>query len=183
MRQDERQLQEVLYREYLTPLKRYAFRLGAGRDELEDLVHETFITYYERYPLDWPEDNRRKLLITILHNKWVDLCRRRKKGQELEEPHCGGLVMEESAGFGKRVLSPEEEIMDQELCHEVWTLIRDMKPNWRDVLALKLLEGMSNKEICEILGISEIVCRSRLSRAKRELKSRLEKAGTFQNCF
>lgn len=34
---------EALYREYLVPLKKYAYRIGVGYDDIEDMVHEAFI--------------------------------------------------------------------------------------------------------------------------------------------
>lgn len=43
---------EALYREYLVPLKKYAYRIGVGYDDIEDMVHEAFIEYYKRYSLD-----------------------------------------------------------------------------------------------------------------------------------
>ena len=55
MRQDESELLQALYVEYLVPLKKFAAKLKVNEDEIEDLVHETFIEYYERYPLDWPD--------------------------------------------------------------------------------------------------------------------------------
>ena len=36
---------EALYREYLVPLKKYAYRIGVGYDDIEDMVHEAFIEY------------------------------------------------------------------------------------------------------------------------------------------
>ena len=45
---------EALYREYLVPLKKYAYRIGVGYDDIEDMVHEAFIEYYKRYSLDLP---------------------------------------------------------------------------------------------------------------------------------
>ena len=38
---------EALYREYLVPLKKYAYRIGVGYDDIEDMVHEAFIEYYK----------------------------------------------------------------------------------------------------------------------------------------
>lgn len=184
MRQDERRLLEVLYREYYIPLRQYASSLGVRNSELEDLVHEAFIAYYERYPLDWPEENKKKLLVTILHNKWVDLCRRRNRGYELEQEEAWerqSMIMEETASFLGHLRSPEEWVLSQEFCREVWELIRDMKKSWREVLSLHLVEGLSIREISGILEISEAVCRSRLSRGKRELRKKLGKAEFYQN--
>ena len=49
---EEKALFDALYREYLTPLKKYAYKIGVGYDDVEDMVQETFIEYYRRYALD-----------------------------------------------------------------------------------------------------------------------------------
>lgn len=54
---------EALYREYLVPLKKYAYRIGVGYDDIEDMVHEAFIEYYKRYSLDL--DHKVKLVLLI----------------------------------------------------------------------------------------------------------------------
>lgn len=40
---------EALYREYLVPLKKYAYRIGVGYDDIEDMVHEAFIESFNRF--------------------------------------------------------------------------------------------------------------------------------------
>jgi RNA polymerase sigma-70 factor (ECF subfamily) len=47
----------------------------------------------------------------------------------------------------------------------------------RDVVVLKLVEGLRFAEIAPRLGISEEACRARLSRALRTLRAHLEKEG------
>ena len=63
---------EALYREYLVPLKKYAYRIGVGYDDIEDMVHEAFIEYYKRYSLDLDHKVKLVLLIRILRSKWID---------------------------------------------------------------------------------------------------------------
>ena len=66
---------EALYREYLVPLKKYAYRIGVGYDDIEDMVHEAFIEYYKRYSLDLDHKVKLVLLIRILRSKWIGAAR------------------------------------------------------------------------------------------------------------
>ena len=51
--------------------------------------------------------------------------------------------------------------------------IENLKPVWRDTAILYFIEGRSYPEISEALGISEEVCRSRISRARKYLEGEL----------
>lgn len=53
MRQEERRLLKELYEDYSVPLKRFAASIGVHYDDIEDIVHDTIMGYYERYPMDW----------------------------------------------------------------------------------------------------------------------------------
>ena len=103
---------EALYREYLVPLKKYAYRIGVGYDDIEDMVHEAFIEYYKRYSLDLDHKVKLVLLIRILRSKWIDNRRqmRRREMLHLEDPDaaasgrsgCGRRDYEPSFGRGDR---------------------------------------------------------------------------------
>lgn len=68
MQQEETLLLQAMYEEYLIPLKKFAAKLGVKIEDIEDLVHETFIEYYMRYPLDLPDKVRTVMLIRILRS-------------------------------------------------------------------------------------------------------------------
>ena len=86
---------EALYREYLVPLKKYAYRIGVGNDDIEDMVHEAFIEYYKRYSLDLAHKVKLVLLIRILRSKWIDNRRqmRRREMLHLEDPDAEEEIM------------------------------------------------------------------------------------------
>ena len=67
---------------------------------------------------------------------------------------------------------PEQEL--------IWTLesaLRTLKPSLRNPLVLHVMEGMDYGEIGRILKMSESGVRSRVHRAKKHLKKRLEREG------
>lgn len=174
MRQDESRLLEDLYRTYLVPLKKAAVGIGVAYDDIEDLVHETMLCYYDNYPLDWNNKQKRAMLGRILYSKWVDQYRKNS--------HLAGVSIDNSddAGIVLRKLMEKDTlsyVIDNEVYREIRAIINDLKKDWRDVLLLNIVADMPVKEICELLEIRETVCRTRISRAKKELRERIRKSG------
>ncbi|MDX6514071.1 MAG: hypothetical protein QOE36_3575, partial [Gaiellaceae bacterium] len=55
--------------------------------------------------------------------------------------------------------------------------LRTLPAAQRDVVVLKLINGLSFREIAERLGASEAACKMRLSRALERLRAELEREG------
>lgn len=173
MRQEERRLLKELYEDYSVPLKRFAASIGVHYDDIEDMVHETIMGYFERYPMDWDAKLKTTILIRILCSRWTDCCRR--------SSHCITSIDDQNEEFmlmskllGKDTLT---SVMSNELHREVWKMIKSMKNDWRDVLLLRVIQELSTEETCRILKIPGTVCRSRLSRAKKELRRIILESG------
>lgn len=127
---------EALYREYLVPLKKYAYRIGVGYDDIEDMVHEAFIEYYKRYSLDLDHKVKLVLLIRILRSKWIDNRRqmRRREMLHLEDPDAEEEIMNLllEGEIGIQLL--DQEVIDRDIYWNVWKIVKSMKKDWRDVL-------------------------------------------------
>ena len=130
---------EALYREYLVPLKKYAYRIGVGYDDIEDMVHEAFIEYYKRYSLDLDHKVKLVLLIRILRSKWIDNRRqmRRREMLHLEDPDAEEEIMNLllEGEIGIQLL--DQEVIDRDIYWNVWKIVKSMKKDWRDVLILR----------------------------------------------
>lgn len=183
MRQDESALLEDLYIEYLVPLKKYAAKIGVSYDDIEDIVHETVIEYYERYRLDLPARIKTVLLIRILWSRWVDGNRKKRRYQflRMDDPNDEQEIVRKLLASDAMLEILDKDILERELYQELWDLIKGMKKIWRDVLLLRIIEDRSTEETCAILEIPGTVCRSRLARARKELRKRLEKTDIFKH--
>ncbi len=60
-------------------------------------------------------------------------------------------------------------------------ICRQIAPDYRTIITLNELEGFTNKEIAEILGISLDAAKIRLHRARARLKESLEAGCDFYN--
>ena len=129
-----------------------------------------------RYSLEFGDRQKRVLLTMILRCRWIDYCRKNKR--------CSSFGTYEHI----EIVSALEKLLDKDTLHyvmenDIYRQIRDlmdgMKKDWRDVLILYVLEGRTIKDTSQILGIAETVCRSRIFRARQELKRLLENKAIF----
>lgn len=81
----------------------------------------------------------------------------------------------------KQMILPGNEAVEaliepvQQQYDELWDILQEMKEEYRLVLVLFYYEGLSIRNISEVLGIPVGTVKSRLSRAKSELKDALER--------
>jgi RNA polymerase sigma-70 factor (ECF subfamily) len=76
--------------------------------------------------------------------------------------------------FESRTLNPEEVLLQIDNSARVRKAIETLPPNFREVLILRELEGMSYKEIAHITGMRIGTVMSSLSRARLHLRQLLE---------
>jgi len=70
--------------------------------------------------------------------------------------------------------SPEKLLESSRISQAIHDALRRISPKLRTVIVLKELEGLSYGEIAEVLDISEGTVKSRISRAREELRQLLE---------
>lgn len=181
MHHEKAALFEALYKEYLVPLKKYASKMGIGYDDIEDMVQETFIEYYKRYAFDLDPKIKQALLLRILRSKWIDNRRRvrRREMLHLEDPAAEEIILKLLLDGTMEIQLLDQVAADRDIYWNVWEIIRSMKKDWRNVLILRVLEGLTTAETCVILNIKPTVCCTRLYRAKAELQRRVLKAKLF----
>ena len=73
----------------------------------------------------------------------------------------------------------DQEVIDRDIYWNVWKIVKSMKKDGRDVLILRVLEGLTAEEACAVLKIKSTVCCTRLYRAKAELQKRVLRAKLF----
>ncbi|HEX4953203.1 MAG TPA: RNA polymerase sigma factor [Thermoanaerobaculia bacterium] len=152
-------------------------RLLGRAAEAEEAAQEVFLKLFRRGATFRPQGQLSTLLYRIAVNHCLNLLRRRKvlrflrlegEGEETEaprlDPHDG------RAG-------PHESLEARQRWREVRRAIDRLPENQRSVLVLARFEGLSYREIAEVLGITLGAVESRLVRAMRNLEVAQEKGG------
>jgi len=155
---------------HLDTLYRVALRLTADPTLAEDLVQDTMLKAYRSWRQYRPGTNARGWLLTILRNTFINDFRRRKHepvAMDLEavEPHAIYRSVQDT--------DPEGTFFSQIVDAKVVEAIDALPADFREVLALSDIEGMSYGEIAETLKIPVGTVKSRLFRARRQLQARL----------
>ena len=140
---------------YSPSLFRLAYSYCLNRSDAEDVVQEVFLSYLQHVPKCGSPEQLRAWLMTATANKCKNLLGSawRKRTLPLEDVHA----------------SPDHR--DEVL--EVRTAMTKLPPDLRGVVHLFYFEGMSTKRIAEMLHLSETAVRSRLHKARRQLKELL----------
>lgn len=166
---EENQLLLSLYDTYQKDLKKFIRYKGVAPDDLDDVIQEIFLAYCRNYSLTLPDDEKKKILLTIAKTKTIDYYRTKKDVDILNiDSLYGEMEMLSKYHMGDGL----EKVIHDETCREIREAIYSLKPEWRDVIMEYVVYGKSTKEVCEKLGIKESSLRTRLFRAKQYLRAK-----------
>lgn len=151
-----------------------AYKYMGNHEDASDMAQEALIKAYQAIGSFRSDASLGTWLGRIVANKCLDELRRGKRTQcqSLDEE----LATEE--GSVKKELkapdaSPEEQMEQAETAAYLQSLIDDLKPEYKAVVVMRELEGLSYEEIARTLDCSLGTIKSRLSRARRYLKEQI----------
>jgi len=151
-----------LYSIFLDRIYRYVFYQVKDKMTAEDITEEVFIKAWNAISsCQGKEETFSAWLYRIAHNRVIDIFRSREK----EQP----LVMDAVAETGRAELELETEIDHRELLDS----IAELPSNQKQVIILKYIEGLGNREIEQITGKKQGAIRILQMRALARLRERL----------
>ncbi len=160
------------------PLLRYVGRmLGHRDDETEDIVQETFIRLHKQVRKQGADSIKHlsTWLFRVAHNRTLDVIRKRKR-QKNKRPAVGldrDNVQEQIAND----MDALGEMLRKESRQVALEALAQLGPDVRQVILLKILQGMSLRQVAEIVGVSLSTVNYRLNQGLTELAGRLKRAG------
>jgi RNA polymerase sigma-70 factor, ECF subfamily len=157
---------------------RYAYRLCAGNaDDTEDLLSESLLDAFRSFDSYRGEGFDRWFFRMIANNR-IDMARRAKvrKAESLESAFSGpdGDVTREIADERS---SPERQVLDPVYSEPLQTALDSLSEDFRVVVLLCDVEQMDYQEAADTLGIPVGTVRSRVHRARHQMRKVLEKVG------
>ena len=163
-----------LVRRYEGKIFRLAQHVTQNREDAEDVLQETFMKAYEHLEQFKGDSKFYTWIVRIAVNQALMKLRRRKtdKSVSLDETIDTGedTVVREIAAWGE---NPEQQLSREELGGILDSAIEGLEPLYRSVFVLRDIEELSTEETAEALGLSVPAVKSRLLRARLQLREKL----------
>lgn len=157
---------------HLDALYHVALRLTRNRAEAEDVVQETYLRAFRSFGRFNPGTNCRAWLFTILRNAFLN--RVRGQGREVLEAEPERLETPEALDEARPIAGSPEEVFLQSVLHgDVDRALKALPLPFREAVVLVDLEGLSYREVAEVVGCPIGTVMSRLWRGRALLRHAL----------
>jgi RNA polymerase sigma-70 factor (ECF subfamily) len=167
---------EQLVKRYDRKLFRIAQSVTHNQEDSQDAVQETFLKAYQHLAEFRGDSQFSTWLIRITLNQSLMKLRKLRRTKEMS--------LDEDFGIDQDVLprevidwapNPEQLYSVSELRNILIKTIGELRPILRAVFVLQDLEGLSTDQTAEVLNLSQSAVKSRLWRARLQLRERLNK--------
>jgi RNA polymerase sigma-70 factor, ECF subfamily len=155
-----------LYDRFRDRVARFATGRLGDAEKAEDVTSETFEAMLRGLRGYRPGTDFEAWLFTIAHRRVADHFRRQARRRELRLEEAAG-----SPGDGGALAGPEEAVLAAERRAEVAVAFRRLRPDQQEVLALRVLGGLSAAQVGKVIGKSEGAVRVAQHRALLDLRS------------
>ena len=135
----------------------FAYRLTGNPADASDLTQEAFLRVFRAWRSFKPGTSFRSWIYRIVTNLYRDELRRRKGRYQQEE-------------IPPIPVHPIEEYIEGQLSEPVSKALAELNPEQRQIVLLADIEECSYQEIGQIVGCSVGTVRSRLHRARGQLR-------------
>jgi RNA polymerase sigma-70 factor, ECF subfamily len=167
---------EELVKRYDRNVFRIAQHITQNREDAEDVVQDAFLKAYGNLNQFQEQSKFYTWLVRIAVNEALMKLRRRRPERtvSLDED-----VKTEEDSIPREVAdwspNPEQQYSQAELKQILSKTINGLPPSFRTVFVLRDVEGLSTEETADALNLSIPAVKSRLLRARLQLRERLTK--------
>ena len=162
-----------LIRRYQDRLFNMVYRVVGNVEDAQDIVQDTFLNAYRSLNSFKGDAEFFTWLYRIAWNTAVSLKRKQKAALSLHGSRNGQSGIDPLDGSESSQPGHALEKAEQET--RIQAALNRLSPEHRAVLILKEMEGQRYEDIAEILGVPVGTIRSRLHRARMELRDILER--------
>lgn len=165
-----------LFRRYGEKVYRLVFRILHNREDAEDAVQEVFLNIFRKIDTFRGDASLSSWIYRIAANTAFMKIRQRKSRPtlSLELPPDW---FEEDGRYVREVVDFSQQADQLARNHELRSLliaaVNMLPDSFRLVFFMKDIEGMSNQQIANALGLSVAAVKSRLHRARLQLREQL----------
>ena len=159
---------------YYEMIYRLAIKMLNNPQDAEDILQETFIKAYRNLKNFDGRSNLSTWLYRIATNESLMFLRKRKPDSvSIDETIDTGEGEHRPVYIVDWGNLPEEELMSEEAQAYLDQAVDNLPPSLRVVFVLRDIQGLSTRETGEVLDLSEVAVKTRLSRARLRLREEL----------
>jgi RNA polymerase sigma-70 factor (ECF subfamily) len=114
-------------------------------------------------------------LFRVTHNLTIDMLRQRTKSRRPPVTNADPSVLSEEQAADE--LDALGEVLRQEARQVALRELAQLDDQQRQVVLLKVIQGMTLRQVAKVIGISVSLVNYRLNQGLTELSQRLKKAG------
>jgi len=159
---------------YEKPIYNFCLRMLSNAQDAQDLSQEVFIKVYKNISKYKSRDGAsfKNWLYRLANNACIDEIRKRKSRvhpESLDKPmELDENEMERQIDSG--LATPEETAIKNERRAAVGNAIRKLPAEFRRMIVLRDLRGLSYEEIADITGVKLGTVKSKINRARGKLR-------------
>ena len=153
------------------------FRMIGNREDARDLTQEVFIKAFRRIKSFEGRSSFGTWLYSIAVNQAISERRRRSAASRGGRIHMSRLDGDETQGRYDppgNGPAPDERLRADETRQRIEQAIAELADDYRAVVLLREVEGLDYDSIGDVLGCSRGTVKSRLHRARQELRRKLQ---------
>lgn len=159
-----------LFVSYHDPIRRYILSIVRDPVEADDLTQDVFLRAHRKLDSVRDPDALVSWLYRIATHVCYDRFRRSSRSPRTESFDVGDTARTGSPGDIADQLRLDRVLEQREMSACVRSYLEDLPTEYRKVILLHDLEGLSNPEIAAMLGASLHAVKIRLHRARRKLQ-------------
>ncbi|QLG40660.1 MULTISPECIES: RNA polymerase sigma factor [unclassified Paenibacillus] len=166
------QLQEEVYYEYYNMVHGLIVYIIKERAAAEDIIQEAFIKIIKNKPLFDNEVKLKAWLKVVTRNTAINYLRKNKNNRNQLDTDSVFIDMET---INQTAASVESTVETQMMQESIEFYLEQLKPEYRVLVELRWKEGLSYREMADLLDTSEEIVKQRLFRARGSIKKKLHK--------
>jgi len=153
-----------------------AYRLTRNARDAEDLVQDSLLRAYRFWDSFEQDSNCKAWLLRIVTNTFINEYQRKKRSREVldaasaEQDATDGVLMHADATDRQ---SPERTLLDRSVSDDVQRALEGLPDDFRAAVVLCDVQGLSYKEIADIMQTPVGTVMSRLFRGRKLLAAAL----------
>ena len=154
-----------------------AYKFLGNHEDANDVAQDAFVRVYRNIHKFRGHSSFQTWLYKIILNLARNRYRKMKRRKEDKQVSLDNPLLQDEGEISREIAdetySPERGMRSKEIQQQVQAALEKIAPEHRQVAVLRHIEGLSYTEMSEILGCAEGTIKSRLHRARQELREYL----------